>query len=202
MIYGPAASGKTTACFLAVLVIAKKGKKVLFVDTEKGFSVERIKQLVGKGYEKIIENIFVLNIDSFDEQKKKFLKLFSIVAEGDFDLVIVDTLGAHYRRALKENVYGVNKEMDDEFNILRDIAKKSRSGVLVTNQVYDSFKEKNKVEIVGGNMFRNWCGVLLELKKFSDNKRGISLIKSVKKEIKKDEKEIIFKIEERGFTPL
>ena len=200
MLYGPAASGKTTACFLAAIAIAKKGKKVLFVDTESGFSVERIKQLVGEGYEKIIENIFVLRVGSFEEQKKQFLKLFSVVAEGDFDLIVVDTLGAHYRRALKENVYGVNKEMDTEFNVLRDIANKSRAGVLVTNQVYADFKEKDKIEIVGGNMFRNWSGALLELKKFSESKRGVVLIKSSGEKIK--EKEIAFKIEERGFTPL
>lgn len=200
MIYGPAASGKTTACFLAAIVIAKKGKKVLFLDTERGFSVERVKQLVGEDYKRIIENIFVLNISSFDEQKKQFLRLFSVVAEGDFDLIVVDTLGAHYRRALKENVYVVNKEMDAEFNVLRDIAKKSRAGVLVTNQVYADFKEKDKVEIVGGNMFRNWSGVLLELKEFSEGKRGVVLVKSGGKVVK--EKELVFKIEERGFTPL
>ena len=202
MVYGPAASGKTTACFLAAIVVAKKGKKVLFIDTESGFSVERIKQLVGEGYEKIIENIFVLKVGSFEEQKKQFLKLFSVVAEGDFDLVIIDTLGAHYRRALKENIYGVNKEMDGEFTVLRDIAKKSRASVIVTNQVYADFKEKDAVQIVGGNMFRNWSGVLLELKKFSESKRGAVLMKSKKEGKRKKEKEIVFKIKERGFTPL
>ncbi len=46
MIAGPPASGKTNLSILAACSRAKEGK-VIYVDTEGGFSIERIKQVVG-----------------------------------------------------------------------------------------------------------------------------------------------------------
>ena len=60
LIYGPAASGKTTYCLSASIFMAKKGAKVIFIDTENGFSIERLKQLCGGDYRKIIDNLFLL----------------------------------------------------------------------------------------------------------------------------------------------
>lgn len=48
MIAGPPGCGKTNFVILASCSQAKKGKKVIFVDTEGGFSVERVKQIVGE----------------------------------------------------------------------------------------------------------------------------------------------------------
>jgi len=47
MTAGPPASGKTNLVLLAACSMAKKGGKVIFIDTEGGFSVERVKQVVG-----------------------------------------------------------------------------------------------------------------------------------------------------------
>ena len=44
-IYGPAGSGKTNFCLLAAVSQAKKQKKVIYIDTEGGFSIDRVKQL-------------------------------------------------------------------------------------------------------------------------------------------------------------
>jgi len=44
-IYGPAGTGKTNFCMLVAISQAKKGNKVIFVDAEGGFSVERLKQI-------------------------------------------------------------------------------------------------------------------------------------------------------------
>src|SRR6056297_1456135 len=70
MIAGPPASGKTNFSILVACSQAKKGKKVLFVDTEGGFSIERVKQIVGKeNLEKILENIILVQVTNFREQK-------------------------------------------------------------------------------------------------------------------------------------
>ena len=47
MIAGPPGSGKTNFAILAACSQAKKGNKVIFIDTEGGFSVERVKQTSG-----------------------------------------------------------------------------------------------------------------------------------------------------------
>ena len=70
MIAGPPGSGKTNFTILAACSQAKKGNKVIFVDTEGGFSVERIKQIVEEDSENVLKNIFLLNPTNFDEQKK------------------------------------------------------------------------------------------------------------------------------------
>ena len=52
-IYGPSGSGKTNIAILIALNNSKD-KKVIFIDTEGGFSIERAKQLFSD-YEKRIE---------------------------------------------------------------------------------------------------------------------------------------------------
>ena len=54
-IYGPAGSGKSNFCLLVACSQAKKGNKVIFIDTEGGFSIDRVKQLTGQDYEKVLE---------------------------------------------------------------------------------------------------------------------------------------------------
>jgi len=53
--YGGAGTGKTNLCLLTAVSQAKKGNKVIFVDSEGGFSVERVKQLAGEDYEKVFK---------------------------------------------------------------------------------------------------------------------------------------------------
>jgi len=47
MIAGSPGSGKTNFVLLAACSQAKKGGKVIFIDTEGGFSVDRVRQIVG-----------------------------------------------------------------------------------------------------------------------------------------------------------
>ena len=84
-IYGPAGSGKTLVCILAAISVAK-GKKVVYVDSEGGFSVSRMNQLSTE-YKKLLGNIIFLKPTNFDEQKKNFEKLRHIVSS-DVGLII------------------------------------------------------------------------------------------------------------------
>src|SRR3989338_1646673 len=69
MIVGPPGSGKTNFCILVSCSQAKDKNKVIFVDTEGGFSVERVKQIVGENYKEVLENFLLLEPTSFEEQK-------------------------------------------------------------------------------------------------------------------------------------
>ena len=191
LIYGPAASGKTTCCLLAAINIAKNNGKVIFIDTENGFSVERLEQLGGENYKEIIKNIFLLKIKSFEDQKKKFDMLFKIVKEGGISLVIIDTLGSQYRKVLKEDITGVNKALIEQLKVLKYIIN-SGVTVLVTNQVYANINEKDKVESVGGKMVKNFSKLLIELQNLSHGNRKAILLKP-------EHKEILFKIKKEGF---
>lgn len=194
MFYGEAATGKTTLCMMFAAEMAAKGKRVLFLDSENGFSTERIAQIRKDDITILLENIIVVKIKDFEDQNMKIRMLKMMAEKGKFDAIIFDTIGNHYRKALKDAPYKVNKETDAQFSILKELAEEGVF-IMTTNQVYADFREKNKVEIVGGEMFKNWSGVLVELRKENSNIRNMVMTKPKQKEEK-------FKIEENGFIPL
>ena len=69
-IFGPAGSGKTNLCLIAAICTVLNKKKVIFIDTEGGFSIERVKQLC-PGNDNILDKILVFNPTTFEEQKKE-----------------------------------------------------------------------------------------------------------------------------------
>ena len=44
-LYGPPGVGKTNICIISSINTIKKGKKVVYIDTEGSLSLERIKQI-------------------------------------------------------------------------------------------------------------------------------------------------------------
>src|SRR4030067_230888 len=72
MVAGPPGSGKTNMAGLVACRQAKKENKVIFIDTEGGFSSDRVKQIVGENYENILKNIILASPSNFEEQKKIF----------------------------------------------------------------------------------------------------------------------------------
>ncbi|MBU1246024.1 MAG: bifunctional adenosylcobinamide kinase/adenosylcobinamide-phosphate guanylyltransferase [Nanoarchaeota archaeon] len=160
MIYGPATSGKTTFCLMTALHFAKD-KKVLYIDTKNSFSVERVKQI--NDDERLLDNIIVKRVDSFDEQEKLIEELPNIV-KNKIKLVILDVLDMHYRFVLRdEEVKLVNARMAQQLVNLTRLARNNNILVLVTNGVYEDLKER-KATMIGGKMVRNWPKLLIQLR--------------------------------------
>ena len=147
MIAGVPGCGKTNFCFLVACSQAKKGKKVIFMDTEGGFSVERIKQIAGENYEEVLKNIFLLEPTSFEEQKKIFFKLLEKVKKEQIGLIIVDGMSMLYRLELGEidkseesnKIKEINREVARQMRALAEISRKQKIPIIITNQVYSSF---------------------------------------------------------------
>src|SRR3989344_6624228 len=104
MIAGPPGSGKTNFVLLAACSQAKKGSKVIFVDTEGGFSVDRVKQIAPECYEEILKNFLILSPTNFEEQKKSFEKLLKSLKENSVGLIVVDGMAMLYRLELGDDV--------------------------------------------------------------------------------------------------
>ena len=198
-VYGPAGSGKTVLCLLSAINIAKTGKKVIYVDSEGGFSIERLRQItshINLSYEKVLDNIVFLRPTSFEEQKKSFEKLKELVND-KIGLIIVDTIAMLYRLELSksEDIHEVNIELGKQIAYLTEIARKNSIPVLITNQVYPDFDNKDKVNIVGGDILKYGSKCLIELQITPNGNRRVILKKHRSIQA---EKETLFKIVEGG----
>ena len=168
-IYGPAGSGKSNLCLLCAASFTDK--KIIYIDTEGSFSVSRFRQITDNVEEKL-KNIMIFKPTTFAEQKKAFSELRKISHENT-GVIIVDSIAMLYRLEMGQtkNVYEVNKQLGMQLSLLTEIARKNNVPVLLTNQVYQDFEKKDKVNIVGGDLLKYQSKCLIELKKFDDGLR-------------------------------
>ena len=209
MIAGPPGSGKTNLGLLVSCSQAKKDNKVIFIDTEGGFSVDRIKQIVGDEYEKVLGNILLLEPTNFEEQKKSFEKLFTQIKKGHVSLIIIDGMAMLYRLELgdaqksgdSENIKKVNREVAKQMRALAEVARKQHIPIIITNQVYMGFLSEEdwkkgvqrETNLVGGDLFKYWSKCIIELKNERGRKKAILL-----KHRSLPQKEMSFEIRDKG----
>ena len=169
-VYGPSGAGKTTVCLLAALAAVRTGKKVLFVDTEGGFSPIRLQQLA-EGDTQLLERIFVLKPTTFADQIKSIEKLRAMISD-EIGLIIIDTISMLYRIEMgRGEVKNVNSELGFQIAQLTEIARKKEIPILVTNQVYSDFDVPDGVKMVGGDLLKYGSKCLLELQKYKSVRR-------------------------------
>ncbi|MAE43011.1 DNA repair and recombination protein RadB [Candidatus Woesearchaeota archaeon] len=198
-LYGPAGAGKTGLCILGSINTARLGKKVIYVDTENNFSVERFKQIcdaISINHLKTINNMIFFKPASFEEQKKTFEKLKDIV-NNKVGLIVIDGIAMLYRLEMgKENdIYETNRALGRQLGYLTEISRKKKIPILITNQVYADFEDKDKINMVGGDLLKYGSKCLIEIQITPSGNR-LAIIK--KHRSIKEEKSITFKIVEGG----
>ena len=177
-VYGPAGAGKSNISLLATFKVASSGKKVVFVDTEGSFSLERFAQLDEINSASYLKNILILNPSTFDEQKKVFSKLRDTINAEKVGLVIVDSIAMLYRlQKGSEEIQITNKEMANQLALLSEIARKKNIPVLVTNQVYADFEKQNDFKMVGGDLLKYWSKCIIKLEITESGQRKASIYK-------------------------
>jgi len=211
MIAGPPGSGKTNFCILVSCSQAKKGKNVIFVDTEGGFSIDRVKQIVGENSEEILKNIFLLEPTSFEEQKKCFTTLLNTIKKEHVSLIVIDGMAMLYRLELgdainleedrEKKIKEVNREVAKQMRVLAEISRKQKIPIVITNQVYGGFLSEEdwrkgverEMNIVGGDLFKYWSKCIIELKNINGKKKAVLL-----KHRSMQNKELSFEIRDKG----
>jgi DNA repair protein RadB len=209
MIAGPPGSGKTNMALLAACSQAKKGNKVIFMDTERGFSTERVKQIVKENVEEVLKNILLIEPADFEAQKKDFLTLNSQLKKEQVSLIIIDSMAMLYRLELgdarikegSEDIKNINREVASQMKLLAEISKNQDIPVIITNQVYKGFQSeedwKNGVEkemnIVGGDLFQYWSKCIIQLRNDKGKRKAVLL-----KHRSLPEKEFGFEIKNDG----
>ena len=167
VLYGGSGTGKTNFCLLAAVSQAKKGNKVVFIDTEGGFSVERVRQLVSEiEVKKVLENILLLKPTNFTEQKKAFEELLKYL-KNEVSLIVVDGMTILYRLDFAdarekndEEMHKINSELARQIKTLAEISRKRDIPVLITNQVY---RWEDADKMVGGDILKYWGKCHIEL---------------------------------------
>jgi len=210
MLAGAPGTGKTNFAILAACSQAKKEKKAIFIDTEGGFSSERVKQIVGdENLDKILENILVLSPVNFSEQKKSFEKLLQELKNEQVGLIVVDGMAMLYRLELgdavkskeDDNIKEVNREVARQMRVLAEIARKKNIPVLITNQVYESFVPeeewkkgvRGQLNIVGGDLLKYWSKCIIVLDNYNGKRKAF-----LRKHRSLQEKELHFDIRNKG----
>ncbi len=172
-IYGPSSSGKTCLCMLAAIETVKQGKKVIFIDTEGGFSIERAIQLYPE-FSQDLDKFIFFKPTSFTHQKTALQSISSLVTQ-NIGLVVVDSIAMFYRLeiGLAEDYSEINRELTQQLLNLLKIAREQIIPVLITSQVYADFENRNEVKIVGGDLIKYTSKCIIELKKFNNFRKAI-----------------------------
>ncbi len=190
-IYGPPGCGKTTVAFEYIVSCLNSGKKVIYIDTEGGFSPERIKQMDKSAN---LNDIIVFSPKSFEEQHKVILDLNKEIKNSKtIGLVIIDSLVMLYRLKLGDAPQKINTELGEQLRLLTEVSRSFHIPILVTNQMYVNFETKEK-KMVGGNVIEYWSKTIVEIDKDTEIKKFILK----KHKFKKDGMEKQFEIEEKG----
>ncbi|RLI84912.1 MAG: DNA repair and recombination protein RadB [Candidatus Altiarchaeales archaeon] len=161
-IYGSPGSGKTNIALMATANAVKNGK-VIYIDSEGSFSVERLRQISGEKIDEVLKNLMLIEPVEFDEQNVAIKKLNEIVPKSNASLVIVDSIAVFYRLEEDKDIRDLGRQLSQ---LLR-IARRYDIPVLITNQVYTDI-DTGRIVPVGGDVVRYWAKIIIELKKIEN----------------------------------
>jgi len=160
-VYGASGTGKSNLAIITALAAAKRGK-IVFVDTESGFSIERARQ-IDSALDKTMKNIHLLKPLEFEDQQKAIRDLREVIKKEKIELIVIDSLTMLYRLERPDDPKEINLELTKQLSILSSIARRNNIPIFVTNQVYSSFDKRDEIRMVGGDILQYWSKCLIEL---------------------------------------
>lgn len=175
---GPEGSGKTTIALNTAKGLAEKGGKTLYIDVENLLNKEIMKAVLGENAK--IENIIPLTPDSAEDA---FIMAEMGLASGEFELIIIDTIGAMASKKEKENRFdkatvGQLPTLVSRF-IKRNIftIRTNNIAVLALNQIRDNVGAYVKsYKTPGGHLLGHEAVVRISLTKGENLTRGKEIV--------------------------
>jgi DNA repair protein RadB len=164
LLYGEAGSGKTNICLQLSRNVARK-KKVAYIDTE-GVSMERLKQISGKQYDKIMKNILLWESTNMEEQEEAIDAVVNLFEKSTrMGLVVFDSATIHFRLTKKSEERFDRKTLTGQVSKLLALARKQDIPVVLTSQVYT------------GHMLTHNAKSIIRLDKIGPNTRRAVVMK-------------------------
>ncbi len=176
LLFGEAGSGKTNICLQIARNVVLSGRKVVYIDTE-GVSMERLKQISGDDYEKVVKNILFFEPHSFGDQEKIVDKAVKL-AEGaaGVGVIILDSATIHYRLTRNDDEKGMRKSLSPQLAKLLVVARNVQIPVLLTSQVYTDI-DKGTFEPLGGHVLLHNAKAIIRLDKVGASSRRAVIMK-------------------------
>jgi DNA repair protein RadB len=184
-LYGAPGTGKTNLCLLAAVDCVKSGGRVVYIDTEGGFSLERLRQITNM-HQDVLDRTALIEPRDFQEQRRAIREL----EKHQVELFVVDSMVAMYRLEYAEKneagkpgyeagraVLEANRELSRQLSVLSGLAREKKVPVLVTAHTFRHW-ETGLNEIVGGDAIKYWSKVIVYLEKTGRmSERKATLIK-------------------------
>lgn len=163
--YGEAGSGKTNVCLQLARNVCLSGKKCIFIDTE-GVSMERLGQITGDDFDRVVRNILIFRPSSLEEQEKCVDDTIRLAEqEGQIGLLILDSATVFYRVTFGTESEGAGRRsLLKQMTSLMKMARKRGIPVVITTQVYTSHT-RNCFEPIGGHVLYHSAKAIVQLEK-------------------------------------
>ena len=179
-IFGSPSSGKSNVALTLAVNVAKNKRKVIYIDTEGGISIDRIKQIAGPYFSNVANNIMVLEPTDFLQQTENLrsIEVWLRKHHEDVDLIVLDSAVALYRVDDMKS-YKLSKELRKQIQLLSNLARKYDIAVIITNQIYAVFDDEqgNEVRAVGGDILEYISKVIIKLERGEQTDQRVATLK-------------------------
>lgn len=137
LVYGEAATGKTTTVIQAAIAAAKLGLKILYLDSDHSFTQQRFHQIAGVNSEEVSQLILLFLPETFSEQRSIVESLENYVTPS-LGLVIIDSMSSLYRAAFSgsESIFSLNRDLGRQVAYLGELSASRRIACMLTSQVH------------------------------------------------------------------
>jgi len=182
VVYGEARTGKTTLAIQTAVEAARRGSKVVYIDTDRSFTHQRFSQLAGEDTESVSERILLFFPETFPDQTSLIESIENYLTAST-RLIVVDTITSLYRVSLgsAERTFSLNRELNRQLAYLSEVAIRRNLVALLTSQVHARLGFPfGRIEPVARRTLAHWPRTIIRLKNTPDPSRKEILIERLR----------------------
>jgi DNA repair protein RadA len=137
LVYGEAATGKTTTVIQTATACATSGLKVVYIDSDRSFTQQRFNQIAGSRSGDISELITLFFPETFSEQRR-IVESLENYATSKLGMVVVDSISSLYRTAFSGavSIFNLNRDLGRQVAYLGELASTHNIACVITSQVH------------------------------------------------------------------
>jgi DNA repair protein RadB len=196
LIYGEAATGKTTLCLTTVFhhLSDNKTANAVYLDVDNKLNVNRFTKIAESQGKNLLRRIQIFTPESYSRQGDALEELPELITG---DLLVIDSVTGLYRGEIEdaETTFRLNKELNRQLGYLSEIAKTTESTTLLTGQVRSTLGE-GKIEPVAERLLQYWSETIIRLEKSNNPANRLAILEKPKE----SKPPIILTINESGIT--